>query len=932
MSKATHNDQGWEVLAQPTGEVLTAEAHSPGLLLGLLGVPRGFEARDAEGWLYDVAGVSHESSAGRPSRRPIPSILDHAITGLLFSHGELWEQEGAPSPCSYAFIEGRGEIGFGWVGDAKVSVWVDGEPREAGFITLRDSRGRKGRAWSIPSYHNVQVRISWLSSAEDPTAGGAEVEASWIADGRAAPGYHPVPVHGEMAAVFAAEVPAVETESIPAMAPDMTPAIATEVVLEAIPELREPIPLIVEAQAPVAEVAERPRRGFGAWLRRVFGWLPLVRKDEDEVDEDEVWRVAAEESVDLVATGTDDAIGFATGVAPAPGVTLQLAEHTPPGYRSQRPEPWGPAGESYAPDASPTPPSHGEPTLYEPSFAAAPAYEGDEPQSVPQSADDVQDVQDVQGERGEPSLSALPGEEWGVADDPHAIDLPSLEPAARLARIEESLREDRGLELVGVTPEEPEVESRPVSNRIAESFPTIEHAGLELVRTPSYDEDAYPRAAEAPASVEGPAGVPADVPADMDYAPQASAGALPSSWSVIAPQHPAWPTPQELARSRRSPLGVHAWIWAALVAVLFAGGWLVGGIQDDGHPRDAAHRGALASLLHSIGLGGPRYRVEVTSRPPGAWITVDGEGLSLRTPATIEAKPGRHMIELSFADHGSASFPVQGRKGEQVPLDAALWGALDIMSPDEIGVIGVAVDGVPRGLAPMRVDSLAPGVHEVRFSAPGLEPWGQTVEIRVRQTHEMLSRAVQSPSTGVLDVQASVTDETGSQPLKGAQVYIDGESRGVTPLVLDLPRGPHSVRLSYKGQEAPIQVIDLPGGNQRFAVFEMGLDNDAPRLTVDLPARIPRDRPAIVSATVVGVTPAEVREMWLHVQMPEGAWRRYAMTMLKASGGAAGVVTFPTAAFDGRGRARYYVSAQSGQGDETFTELRTIQLEGPPAP
>jgi len=904
MSKATQSDQGWEVLAQPTGEVLTAEAHSPGLLLGLLGVPRGFEARDAEGWLYDVAAVAHESSAGRPSRRPIPSILDHAITGLLFSHGELWEQEGSPAPCSYAFIEGRGEIGFGWVGEARISVWVDGEPREAGFITLRDSRGRKGRAWSIPSYHNVQVRISWLSSSEDPGAGGAEVEASWIADGRTAPGYHPVPVHGEMAAVFQEASPALETEaeSIPAMA-----AVEADAVPAPLPE---PIPLIVDAveradeAAPADAIAAKPERG--SWLRRIFGWLPFLRKDEDEIDEDEVWRVAAEETVDLVATGTDDAIGFTTGSAPAAGVTLQLAPTIPPGHESG-PRDFEPAGESYPSDSSPAAGAYLEAQASEPAFESEPAWE------EPEHGTEFEAAEPASAEGS--SSADSPVEEWGVADDPHAIDLPQMEPAARLARIEESLREHPGLELVGVTPDEPLVESRPVTNRIAESFPEIEHAGLELVRSPGHEDFVETGAAAATVAAE---------------AEPAPAAALPPAWTAIAPQHPAWPTPQELARTRRPSLGRHAWIWAVLIAVLFAGGWLLGGIQDDGHPRDAAHHSALASLLRSVGLGGPRYRVQVTSRPAGASISVDGEPLSLRTPATIEAKPGRHVIDLSFADHGSASFPVDGKKGEQVTLDGALWGALDIMSPDEIGVIGVTVDGVPRGLAPMRVDSLAPGVHEVRFSAPGAEPWGQTVEIKVGQTHELLSRAVQSPSTGVLDVQASMTDETGSQPLKGAQVFIDGEPRGVTPLVLDLARGPHSVRITYKGQEAPIQVIDLPGGNQRFAVFEMGLDNDAPRLNVDLPARIPRDRPSIISASVVGVTPAEVREMWLHVQMPEGAWRRYAMTMLKASGGAAGVVTFPTAAFDGHGKARYYVSAQTGQGDETFTELRTIQLEAPP--
>src|SRR5262245_28465653 len=260
MSKDTHHDQGWEVLAQPTGEVLTAGAKSPGLVLGLLGVPRGFEARDAEGWLYDVAGVSHESSAGRPARRPIPAILEQAITGLLFSHAELWEHPGSAAPCSYAFIEGRGEIGFGWVGEARVSVWVDGEPRDAGFITLRDGSGRKGRAWAIPSYHNVQVRISWLSAASDPGAGGAEVEASWIADGRSAPGYHPVPVHNELAAEPEADpiasvpetgivVPVTGPEPPPEVELDIAPEAVLEIAPEIEPALPEPIPLVVPAVA-----------------------------------------------------------------------------------------------------------------------------------------------------------------------------------------------------------------------------------------------------------------------------------------------------------------------------------------------------------------------------------------------------------------------------------------------------------------------------------------------------------------------------------------------------------------------------------------------------------------------------------------------------------------------------------------------------------
>jgi hypothetical protein len=136
----------------------------------------------------------------------------------------------------------------------------------------------------------------------------------------------------------------------------------------------------------------------------------------------------------------------------------------------------------------------------------------------------------------------------------------------------------------------------------------------------------------------------------------------------------------------------------------------------------------------------------------------------------------------------------------------------------------------------------------------------------------------------------------------------------------------------YKGQEAPIQVLDLPGGNQRFAVFEFGLDLDVPRLLAEVPARFTRQRPTVISATLDGVAAGEVREMWLHAQNAGGAWRRYALTLLKASGKVVGVVVFPPGAFDAQGRARYYLSAQYGQGDESYTEIRVAQLEKSPAP
>jgi hypothetical protein len=146
----------------------------------------------------------------------------------------------------------------------------------------------------------------------------------------------------------------------------------------------------------------------------------------------------------------------------------------------------------------------------------------------------------------------------------------------------------------------------------------------------------------------------------------------------------------------------------------------------------------------------------------------------------------------------------------------------------------------------------------------------------------------------------------------------------VTPLRLELARGPHSVRVSWAGQDSPVQLIDLPGGNQRFANFDLDAGADRPRLTVQTPGRIDPLKPAVVSATLDGLSLSDVREMWLHVSTPEGAWQRYAMNVLAAPAGTVGAVVFPATQLDAHGRARYYVSVATRSGDELFTEIQTV--------
>jgi hypothetical protein len=458
--------------------------------------------------------------------------------------------------------------------------------------------------------------------------------------------------------------------------------------------------------------------------------------------------------------------------------------------------------------------------------------------------------------------------------------------------------------------------------------------GLDETRAPesAAGPDLIPPTPEPESLTAATVSLPLETPSGVDAssleAPfmQPESAAEPGARARRPPaRRPEWPDvpPSEAPDIERNwkPLV----LWGALVLALFGIGWLVGSMQEQSGPEQVRRPSSFVLFLRRIGLAPPRYEVAVTSRPPAAWIALDGKELSVRTPATLELPPGEHRVELSFPDVGSAPYLVRGGKNDRVSLDASMWGALDVVPSEPRAVVSVAVDGQPLGFVPIHLDSVAPGPHDLRFSSPGIGSWGSTIEVRVGETREVLAYPLQSPATGLLQVRAMQNAEGESAPVDGAHVWVDGQARGVTPLTLELPRGPHSVRVTYQRDEAPIQVIDLPGGNQRFATFEFGLRSDLPSLVLKAPAVFTMDEPALVSATLNEIGAADVKEMWLHVRTPESHWRRYPMTLLDAQGSVVGAAPFPIALLGDDGRQLYYVSALTAQGDEIFTEMQTAQ-------
>lgn len=950
MNVASTSAPHWAVSTHTDGEVLTAGVTGEHVDLVLLAIPAGFTSSEIEGWLRDLAGVALETSRSDVKQRAIPSLLHHTLTGLLFSHAELWSRAGVEDACSAAFIETPDGASFGWVGTGAARVRINGRDYSPQWVHVRDEEGREARAAMLPPGVRAEVTIEHWPGGRDAGRPPVMVEAEWAVPVAPQPA---APASESEAAPASPEPPAAAAEALQAEAaladeavdsheprslPESLPLdqpgliahaqeIAPEPRIE--PESRAPAPS--EEREPIEAPKPHP---VARWLGRVMNW---GRREEPAEPAPETPTIVP--SLEAVAPSPPEPVREEDSDAPVSQYDLLLSspeEDLAPEPRIVEPEPESEPLSSVMPslvsetgsaESAPSEPEASPPTLVQPPSAQPvpepPAIrEGPPARATPPA---VRAASTPRPPIAPAGLEDILGQArpWGAPSPaqpaaPRAA-APSPSPAADDAPAQREVPEDVStLPTLSVPLPEPvsdapiHVEHEPVGAH-REQFAI---APLPADRTVSLSQPTL----ESPLATGDPHAELLGLPW-LEPDPERDR-------SVRAPGEPAarraWPAPAEEAPSPPRVTKTMVGIGAALV-VLFGAGWLVGSWQDhrEGEPS------MVERALRVVGLGAPRFNADLQTEPPGAWVSVDGREMQRRTPVQLELPPGEHQITFSMPDLGEIVVPVSGRKGETIPVKENLHGSLEVIPSDASVPIQVSVDRKPLGYAPVSVESIEPGLHEVMFSGPGMPAWAQTVQVGIRRTAQVVAHPMTSPATGVLQVQASLDDEQGSSPLSGAQVYVDGELKGATPLSTELSRGPHSIRVEWRGEVAPVQVIDLPGGNQRFATFAFGLEMDQPVLKpMNVPRSVDSSQPAMVSAVLDGMSPNVIREAWLHVRTSEGLWRRSAMSAMRAPKGVVLTTVFPTASLDDQTQTRWYMSAVTLQGDEYFTEMQRMTITG----
>ncbi|MBX3248956.1 MAG: PEGA domain-containing protein [Myxococcales bacterium] len=191
--------------------------------------------------------------------------------------------------------------------------------------------------------------------------------------------------------------------------------------------------------------------------------------------------------------------------------------------------------------------------------------------------------------------------------------------------------------------------------------------------------------------------------------------------------------------------------------------------------------------------------VNVESTPAGAQVFVDDESSNPigTTPLRrVRILRGQRTLIFKKEGHETTRLPINVRRaGEVFRATLPALGTITVLAGNpDVANAAVRIDGQPVGNVPT-TNQVQPGRHMVQVSREGYVTFTQWVEVsggQVLTLPVILER--EAPRTGSILVAADVS---------GAEVFVDGQSRGQTPAIIEgLEEGDHviEVRPTAEGQ------------------------------------------------------------------------------------------------------------------------------------
>ncbi len=211
----------------------------------------------------------------------------------------------------------------------------------------------------------------------------------------------------------------------------------------------------------------------------------------------------------------------------------------------------------------------------------------------------------------------------------------------------------------------------------------------------------------------------------------------------------------------------------------------------------------MRPLPVDITLAESRGRLALSNVPDGAQVTINGAVYDSKDLAELSLSAGKARVKVMMEGYRPYFQEVTISPGEPSQLKVELspiLGHLECTStPAGAKVI---LNGKEVGLTPVTLKTLAFGSHTVEFLKDGFSPHSQTVAVKEEAPEKLHADLV--AVWGTLNIETTPS---------GAEVLIEGQSRGTSPLeVSDLPAGTSKVTVRLAGYKEVSETVTIITG------------------------------------------------------------------------------------------------------------------------
>ena len=225
--------------------------------------------------------------------------------------------------------------------------------------------------------------------------------------------------------------------------------------------------------------------------------------------------------------------------------------------------------------------------------------------------------------------------------------------------------------------------------------------------------------------------------------------------------------------------------------------------------------GCLAAFLASMTLSAAPTRIDVTARPEGAKVIVDGVAKGIVPVSVFDVGEGSHLLRIEAPGHRFVEEVLSVKDGDFLRKDYELEPekGLLLVKTDPEGA-NVRLGGVSLGTTPLLVTTLdTDRTYSIDLESIGFQTKRINVTLAGRTPVARTEKLVLD--SGIVECKSSPS---------GASVLVNGIVRGVTPCVVErVPKGYATIVFKLRGYEEEKRELRIvPGDRQQLSLSLQG--------------------------------------------------------------------------------------------------------------